>query len=241
VEELTAGVGAIAHQVAAAAVVARKAVQRADASHATMQRLTDATARIGDVVRLISEIAAQTNLLALNATIEAARAGESGKGFAVVAGEVKALATQTAGATAEIGRQIETVRVSTGDAVAAMGEIAAAIGGMGEVTAAISSAVEQQSATTDELARSIEAVSVATAQTADAMAEVVRVADGAGGASRAVLTDADGIGHVAETLRTEVDRFLVAMRGPVSGDITKHIDGNTITDRRPPYGTFRNQ
>jgi len=66
-----------------------------------MQSLSEATARIGDVVHLISDITGQTNLLALNATIEAARAGEAGKGFAVVAGEVKALAAQTAKATAE--------------------------------------------------------------------------------------------------------------------------------------------
>ncbi len=60
--------------------------------------------KIGEVVKLISGIAAQTNLLALNATIEAARAGEAGRGFAVVAAEVKALAAQTAGATEEISR-----------------------------------------------------------------------------------------------------------------------------------------
>ena len=94
-----------------------------------MQGLSDATARIGDVVRLISDIASQTNLLALNATIEAARAGEAGKGFAAVAGEVKALAAQTATATAETN-QIRTVRGSTGDAVTATAEIGNIIGRM---------------------------------------------------------------------------------------------------------------
>ena len=50
-----------------------------------MQSLAEAPQKIGDVVKLISDIASQTNLLALNATIEAARAGQAGKGFAVVA------------------------------------------------------------------------------------------------------------------------------------------------------------
>ena len=68
--------------------------------------MSEGAARIGAVVRLIGDIASQTNLLALNATIEAARAGEAGKGFAVVASEVKTLASQTARATEDIGRQI---------------------------------------------------------------------------------------------------------------------------------------
>jgi methyl-accepting chemotaxis protein len=99
----------------------------------------------------------------------------------------------------------------------------------GEVTAAISAAVTQQTATTDELARSIQGVSAATAQTAGAMAEVVRVADGAGGASRAVLKGADGIGHVAETLQTEVDRFLVAVRETSERRRYERTDGHNIT------------
>ncbi|MFL5281933.1 MAG: methyl-accepting chemotaxis protein [Rhodopila sp.] len=212
VEELTSSVAEISRQVAASGDVARQAVQRAGASHGTMQGLSEATARIGDVIHLISEIASQTNLLALNATIEAARAGEAGKGFAVVASEVKALASQTAKATVEIGSQIDTVRDATNDAVAAMDEISGIIRRIDEVSVAISAAVEEQSVTTREIAASVQSVSGATTQTAQAMEHVVEVAQGAGTISRGVLYGATSIRHEAEKLRGQVDHFLTAIQ-----------------------------
>jgi methyl-accepting chemotaxis protein len=212
VEELSASVDEISRQVTTAANVARQAVTRADASQGTMRGLTDATARIGDVVHLISTIAGQTNLLALNATIEAARAGEAGKGFAVVAGEVKALAAQTAKATADIGSQIATMRSVTDDAVGAMTEIGGIIGKMDAVAAAISSAVDQQSVTTREIASSIQAVSGVTVGTANAMAQVAEAADTASAASQDVQTGSGDIGRDTGTLRAKLDAFLTAVR-----------------------------
>jgi methyl-accepting chemotaxis protein len=212
VEELTASVGEISRQVTSSGEIAREAVQRADSSSSTMQSLSEAAARIGDVVHLISEIASQTNLLALNATIEAARAGEAGKGFAVVAGEVKALAAQTAKATAEIGTQIDAMRGATAEAVTATGEISTIIRRIDGVSVAISAAVEEQSVTTREIASSVQAVSGAIVQTARAMDSVVDVAENAGNTSNEVLSGATGIGREADTLRREVDQFLEAIR-----------------------------
>ena len=211
-EQFTASVGEISRQVAVASAVAGQAVQRAEASQVTIRGLAKSTARIGDVVRLIENIAAQTNLLALNATIEAARAGDAGKGFAVVAGEVKALAAQTSKATADISTQIDTVRAATEDTVTAMNEIGGIIGKMGEVSTAISAAVEEQSVTTREIASSIQGVNESTVQAAQAMESVVQAADRAGDVSRTILQEATEIGTEAAKLRLEVEQFLNAVQ-----------------------------
>jgi hypothetical protein len=104
--------------------VVRLAVTEAHATDSAIEALAAAAQKIGDVVKLIRDIAGQTNLLALNATIEAARAGEAGRGFAVVASEVKSLAVQTANATEEIASQILSVQGSTTGAVEAIRRIA---------------------------------------------------------------------------------------------------------------------
>ena len=82
-----------------------------------MDHLGQASAEIGEVVKVINSVAQQTKLLALNATIEAARAGEAGKGFAVVANEVKELANETAKATRQISEKIDAIQSGTEGAV----------------------------------------------------------------------------------------------------------------------------
>jgi methyl-accepting chemotaxis protein len=127
----------IAAQMAKAASIAAAA----DASRTTdvsVDMLTEATVRIGQVAGLIKEIASQTNLPALNATIEAARAGNAGKGFAVVASEVKQLAHQTAKATVDITGQIAQVQSATVDVRRSTSAIAATIAEVNTVIAAVS-------------------------------------------------------------------------------------------------------
>ncbi|WP_369819628.1 methyl-accepting chemotaxis protein [Actinoplanes sp. TFC3] len=96
-----------------AGTVAEQAAGAAGGMTAEVNALGQASAAIGDVLKIISSIAEQTNLLALNATIEAARAGEVGKGFAVVAGEVKELARETAEATHKVTEHIAGIQGSS--------------------------------------------------------------------------------------------------------------------------------
>ncbi|MEU8611186.1 SpoIIE family protein phosphatase, partial [Actinoplanes sp. NPDC048791] len=112
-EEMGASIREISQNATEAARVAEEAVSVTAATSATMGKLGESSAEIGNVIKVITSIAEQTNLLALNATIEAARAGEMGKGFAVVASEVKDLAQETARATEDISRRVQAIQADT--------------------------------------------------------------------------------------------------------------------------------
>ena len=154
-EQMGASIREISQNASEAARVAADAVTITAATSATMNKLGDSSAEIGNVIKVITSIAEQTNLLALNATIEAARAGEMGKGFAVVASEVKDLAQETARATEDISRRVQAIQADTGGAVTAIEEIAVVIQRISEFQTTIASAVEEQTATTSEMNRSI--------------------------------------------------------------------------------------
>ncbi|WP_052401510.1 methyl-accepting chemotaxis protein [Muricoccus aerilatus] len=211
-EEMAATVGEITRQVTEAATVAQRAAAEASASDATVRGLSEAAQRIGEVVRLIGDIAGQTNLLALNATIEAARAGEAGKGFAVVASEVKSLAAQTAKATDEIGRQIAEMQAATELAVGAIQGIGATVDRSSQIAAAIAAAVEQQGATTREIARNVAEAAQGTGAVSERVAEVGR---GAQETTAAMSALGDAIGEVSqhgEALRGAVESLASRLR-----------------------------
>jgi methyl-accepting chemotaxis protein len=165
-EELAGSIQEISRQASEATALAGGAVGQANRCSAFVTAFQESVDQIGDVLRLITDIASQTNLLALNATIEAARAGDAGKGFAVVAGEVKALAAQTARATEEVEARIHGMRARTGEVDRSIREIAQSIHAINGIAMAIAGSVEEQSSATKEIARSVEQV----AQGADSVA-----------------------------------------------------------------------
>ena len=211
-EELSSSIEEIGRQVVTSAEIARKAVEEAGTTDATMQGLADNAARISVVVDLIQTIASQTNLLALNATIEAARAGEAGRGFAVVASEVKSLATQTAKATDEIRQQIVSMQTVTTSAVTAIRSIGNTISEINEVTTAIAAAVEQQGAATGEISGNVQQAANGTRDVSDNITGVARASGEAGAAASKLLNAANGLSSQSEQLRGAVDSFLGSIR-----------------------------
>jgi methyl-accepting chemotaxis protein len=211
-EQLSASIAEIARQVEQSNHISHTASEEANRTNETVRGLAESSARIGDVIKLINNIAGQTNLLALNATIEAARAGEAGKGFAVVAGEVKHLANQTAKATDEISAHINAVQSATREAVAAIAAIVGRIEEINEISAAIAAAVEEQSAATAEIARNVQQAATGTQEVSSNIGLVTQAASETGSAAGEVLSASQSLARETTDLKDTVATFLSGVR-----------------------------
>lgn len=211
-EEMTSSVHQIGRQVTESTNIAEAAVRQIEQTDAGISELSRTAERIGDVLKLITSIAAQTNLLALNATIEAARAGDAGRGFAVVASEVKALASQTAKATEEIGQQIEGIQTATQASVASIKRIGGTIKQISEIASSIATAVDQQGHATGQISRNVQEVTSGTARVAGNIGDVSEGASATGAASSHVLNSANSLSKESYRLKTELEKFLKTIR-----------------------------
>ncbi|ODT82283.1 MAG: hypothetical protein ABS76_08515 [Pelagibacterium sp. SCN 64-44] len=168
-----------------------------DAANDAMDRITQSSSKISNIIGLIDDIAFQTNLLALNASVEAARAGEAGKGFAVVAVEVRRLAQSAAQASSEVKALIEqsSVEVTTGSKL--VGDAASKLASMLEAIRDNTAALEAIARDSAEQATSIEEVTSA-----------VRTMDEMTQHNAALVEETNAAIEQTEAQATELDRIV---------------------------------
>jgi methyl-accepting chemotaxis protein len=190
-----------------------------------LRSLTERSKKIGDIVELITSIAAQTNLLALNAAIEAARAGESGRGFAVVAEEVRKLAegsTQAAKNIEVLVRDIETDMTATSERIRHTGEINTRMDtavsdvqamfsriheGSGHIDRAIgevSAAIEEMLSSTEIAVTEVSRISASTEDSAASSEEIAALSEQQTQRAHSMINQAQGVSRTADELRQMV-------------------------------------
>jgi methyl-accepting chemotaxis protein len=207
-DELANSIAEIENRLNRTAEVVRIAADEARVTNRDIGALAQSAQKIGDVSKLIRNIAEHTNLLALNATIEAARAGEAGRSFAVVASEVKALAVQTARATEDISSQISEVQDSTGKAVEAIGRITNRMQEIDDHTSAVADSVRQQGEATSEISRNVESAADGARLVVAVLDELTVATSQSQQSAQVVLTASDAVDDAAASLRQQVEAFL---------------------------------
>lgn len=140
--------------------------------------------QIGQIVNVISDIAAQTNLLALNAAIEAARAGDQGRGFAVVADEVRKLAEQSSHSTEQISQLIGAIQGETNTALQSMESATKEVSegihlvrSAGEMFGGIQLSISEVSSQIGDVSASVQQISAATEQMVESIHLIGEVAE----------------------------------------------------------------
>jgi len=207
-DELSRSIAEISRQLTQTSDIVRLATEEARSTDGEIAGLASGAQKIGDVVKLIRNIAGQTNLLALNATIEAARAGEAGRGFAVVASEVKSLAVQTAKATEDIASHILAVQDSTTGSVEAIRQIATRMQDINQYTAAVAASVEQQNSATGEISHNVASAAQGTGQVVAVLGEVSGAAAETRSSAQVVRDASETVEAAVANLRSEVEGFL---------------------------------
>ena len=213
--QLSQSASAIGSQVTRAASMTGEAAIRVGEAGTTLDGLSEAAARIGGFGAMIQNVATRTNLLALNATIEAARAGHAGRGFSIVATEIKALARQTASATASIALQVADMQRVAQQSVRAIHDVSGFVQEVNTMATEIAAAIDQQDAATREIAASTAHAAGAGEAITGTVTAIRMQADRTGEASEtAVCSTATVIQRTTE-LRTRMGEFLAMVR---SGD-----------------------
>ncbi len=207
-----------------------------------IKRLGERSNEIGEIVRIIEDIADQTNLLALNAAIQSAMAGEHGRGFAVVADEIRLLAERSTESTKRIATLVKSIQGDTYEAVVAMEDSTQEVvkgsqlaDDAGRSLNSIYSAVERQAQMIENIARAANeqtSVSEAVAVAMGRISEITRQTD-AGTQEAAVSVSY--LAELSEQLRASVSTFRLPDRtNDMLGSFSNMTSANDMSDKNNP-------
>jgi methyl-accepting chemotaxis protein len=203
-EAMAHSLNAVSSETSATADAAGAARTLVLAAHQDTALLKEAVGMIGQMVRLIGDVASKTNLLALNATIEAARVGEQGKGFAVVAQEVKQLAQQTAQATGDASARLEAITSAATRITDRVQALVQSVESVDRASLNISSLMREQ----DEKSREVQHNA---ATTAHSMQDIAQQVEQVAGLMAETSNYAGLVSTVSSDLTQQADRLDAAM------------------------------
>ena len=179
-----------------------------------IKRLGERSNEIGEIVRIIEDIADQTNLLALNAAIQSAMAGEHGRGFAVVADEIRLLAERSTESTKRIATLVKSIQGDTYEAVVAMEDSTQEVvkgsqlaDEAGRSLNSIYSAVERQAQMIENIARAANEQTTVSEAVAVAMGQISEITRQTDAGTQEAAVSVSYLAELSEQLRASVSTF----------------------------------
>ncbi len=179
-----------------------------------IKRLGERSNEIGEIVRIIEDIADQTNLLALNAAIQSAMAGEHGRGFAVVADEIRLLAERSTESTKRIATLVKSIQGDTFEAVVAMEDSTQEVvkgsqlaDEAGRALNSIYTAVERQAQMIETIAHAANEQAQVSENVAVAMGEISEITRQTNAGTQEAAMSVSYLAELADQLRASVSTF----------------------------------
>jgi twitching motility protein PilJ len=179
-----------------------------------IKRLGERSNEIGEIVRIIEDIADQTNLLALNAAIQSAMAGEHGRGFAVVADEIRLLAERSTESTKRIATLVKSIQGDTFEAVVAMEDSTQEVvkgsqlaDEAGRALNSIYTAVERQAQMIETIAHAANEQAQVSENVAVAMGQISEITRQTNAGTQEGAMSVSYLAELADQLRASVSTF----------------------------------